>query len=170
MGIETLIAVGLPLLWSTVGIALVAMVFRWLAAKINATKIGAASQWDELLMDWARTAVSNVGNKMADAVKADFAAGTLPAERRQELLSLARATALEQLRSLADAAGKRAELDVSLATGALDVIIRKAVDEREAEKKYEDKMHDEMRIAHDRREAAYAAEQAKIAAEEAGKQ
>ena len=148
----------LPLIWTTIGAAALAYVCRYIAARINATKLGAATQWDDLLVGWARDAVSNVGTKVADKVKVAFADGKIDEAEYRDILESCRTEAIAQIRLLAKMAGQEAKLDDAVLSGALDLLIRKAVDDRQRAIGYENKIIAREQSEHAAREADYAKE------------
>jgi len=120
MGTE--IGVILAAAWSIIGIPLVARGFKWLGSKINQNKIAERSQIDEQIVKALEIAVANVGNKTADAVKADKKVWT--AGMKDTL----RDAAKEQAEALLDDTGRKVFRE--LGDTGIDILIRKLVDER----------------------------------------
>lgn len=129
MGSE-LIAGLLPLVWTTIALPLAAIGFKWLSAKVNATKIGAASALDDYILGKVQVAVANIGTAFLDDIRAGYADGQMTAAEWDTAKMNAHDRAIAELKKLVPA-NYQAALQTALDSGALDAMIRFAVDARQ---------------------------------------
>lgn len=108
--------------WTAIGIPVLIYAFRWLGSAINKNKAFAGSMIDDQVIAALRTAIANIGNKTADAIKANpkdwkrAAKKELRESAKDEAILLLDEKARQRFRELGDA--------------GLDVLIRKLVDDR----------------------------------------
>ncbi len=113
----------LATVWTAIGVPAVVYGFRWLGSMINRNKAMEGSLIDDKIIQALRTGISNIGNKTADALRKspnDWVESTKAALReaaKDEALLLLDDKSRQRFHDLGDA--------------ALDVMIRKIVDDRE---------------------------------------
>lgn len=109
-------------IWTAVGVPAVVYGFRWLGSVINKNKTMEKWQIDDEIRNALSTAISNVGNRTADAIRANpqewkkAAKETASKEAKAQAILLLDKKARNRFRELGDA--------------GIDILIRKLVDDR----------------------------------------
>jgi len=120
---EPVIGTILAGLWTAIGAPLIIQGFRWLGSTINRNKAMEGSLIDDKIIASLRTAVSNVGAKTADAIRKN------PKEWKKASKEILSEEAKDQALLLLDDKARRRFYDMGDA--ALDILVRKLVDDRE---------------------------------------
>ncbi len=109
-------------LWTAIGVPMLMRGFQWLGSTINRNKAMEGSLLDDQVIVALRTAISNIGNKTADAIRKN------PKDWTDAARGAAREEAKDQALLLLDEKARRRFHDIGDA--GLDILIRKLVDDR----------------------------------------
>lgn len=109
-------------LWTAVGVPLVVRGFQWLSSTISKNKAMESWQFDGEIRNALETAISNIGNKTADAMRKN------PKEWKEVGKVAAREEAKDQALLLLN--GKARTRFHELGDAGINILIRKLVDDR----------------------------------------